>query len=473
MWASAITASDRALQLVKIIVIAGLLGPSALGLMGIALLTLAMLEVFSNLGMDIALIQRHEENVNEYLDTAWILQIIRGGMLASMAWIAAPQFATFFGEPQSTDLIRVIGLSPLLLGIQNPAVMYFKKNLEFHRQFGYQFSGSFVDMIVALVLAVTTGSVWALVFGKILGDATRMVLSYVIHDYRPSLQFDLAKGQELFSYGKWIMGAGVTSFLLGQGDDVFVGWFLGATSLGFYQLAYRLANAPATEITKVISSTMLPTYSKLQDNPSEVREAYFRVLQFTSIITFPMSVGIFVTAPSFVEAFIGEEWLPMVPVMQVLTIWGLLLSIGANVGPLFRALGRPDLETKVQIGKLVIVVIIIYPATDMYGLVGTAGAIIVGSLLVSEPLANYLGLRLIDGTVRKFARTLAFPAGMSLFMGVVIIAVARSITVTPLVEFFVLVVTGITAYSGALLLVESRTNYGIGSMLKLIQRNLG
>jgi len=342
VWASAITASDRVLQIVKLVVVAGLLGPSAMGLMGIALLTLATLDVFTNLGMDVALIQRSEDDVDAYLDTAWVLQLCRGAALAAVAWTAAPFVATFFGEPRSLDLIRVIGFSPLLLGLQNPAVMYFRKNLEFHRQFGYRVTGSLVDMSVALALAVATGSVWALVFGKLAGDATRTGASYVIHDYRPSVAFDLAKGRELFGYGKWILGAGVTSFLLGQGDDVFVGWFLGAASLGLYQLAYRLANAPATEITKVISSTMLPTYSKLQDDPAAVREAYFRVLQFTTLLTFPMSVGIFVTAPSFVAAFLGDAWAPMVPVMRALSAWGLLLSIGANVGPLFRALGRPD-----------------------------------------------------------------------------------------------------------------------------------
>lgn len=472
LWASAITAGTRSLQLVTLVVVAGLLGPTALGLLGIALLTLAVLEVFSNLGMDAALIQRREENVDSYLDTAWVMQVVRGVVLACVAWVVAPHVAAFFGEPRSVDLVRAIGVSPLLLGLRNPAVMYFQKNLEFHRQFVYQLSGAVVDVGVALVLAFATGSVWALVIGKLAGDATRTVVSYHIHDYRPSFRADVGKGRELFGYGKWIMGASVTAFLLGQGDDVFVGWFLGATALGLYQLAYRLANAPATEITKVISSTMFPTYSKLQDDLPAVRSAYFRVLQFTSFLTFPVSVGILVTAPSFVAGFLGEEWLPMVPVLQVLTVWGLLLSVGANVGPLFRALGRPDLETKVKLWKLVVVALLIYPATDAYGVVGTAGAIIVASLLTSEPLANYWGLKLVDGTGRQFARTLAYPTATSLAMGSVVYAVRESLTLAPALEFVVLVVVGIGVYAAAVLVVDSTTDYDLRSVLALIRRNL-
>jgi PST family polysaccharide transporter/lipopolysaccharide exporter len=471
-WASAITAIDRALQVVKLVVVAALLGPAALGLMGIALLALAVLEVFSNLGLDVALVQRREENVDAYLDTAWAMQLARGALLAAAAWLGAPHAAAFFGEPESAALVRAIGLSPLLLGLRNPAVLYFQKNLEFHRQFGYQLSGTLLDVAVALALALATGSVWALVLGKLAGDAARTVASYVVHGYRPSLGFDLAQGRELFGYGKWIMGAGITAFLLGQGDDVFVGWFLGATALGFYQLGYRLASAPAAEVTKVISATMLPTYAKLQDDRAAVREAYFRVLQFTSFLTFPMSVGILVTAPAFVAGVLGPEWLPMVPVLQALTLWGLLLSVGANVGPLFRALGRPDLETKVQAAKLVLVALLVYPATDAYGLVGTAGAVVAASLLVSEPLANYLGLRLVGGTGRRFVRTLAYPAATSLAMGAVVYAVRESVALAPAVEFVVLVVVGVAAYAAAVLVVESTTDYDLASVLSLIRRNI-
>lgn len=473
LWASAITAGNRGLQIVTLVVVAGLLGPTALGLLGIALLTLAVLEVFSNLGMDAALIQRREENVDAYLDTAWVMQIVRGVVLAVVAWTIAPHAAVFFGEPRSVDLIRAIGFSPLLLGLRNPAVMYFQKNLEFHRQFGYQLSGTVVDVSVALALAITTGSVWALVLGKLAGDVTRTLVSYLIHDYRPTFHADLGKGRELFGYGKWIMGASITAFLLGQGDDIFVGWFLGATALGFYQLAYRLARTPATEVTRVISSTMFPTYSKLQGDQPAIRAAYFRVLQFTSFLTFPMSVGIMITAPSFVAGFLGTEWSPMVPVLQVLTLWGLLLSVGANVGPLYRALGRPDLEMKIQVAKLVLVVILIYPATDAYGLVGTAGAIIVASILVSEPLANYWGLKLVGGTVSQFARTLAYPTVTSLAMGATVYAVRESVALAPAVEFVVLVLVGVGAYAAAVLVVDSTTDYRLVATLSLIRRNLG
>lgn len=471
-WASAITGGNRVLQLLKILIVASLLGPEPLGLLGVALLTLAVLHLFSDFGIDLALIQREEADVDSYLDTAWVVNITRGVVLTAAAWVVAPLVGAFFNEPASVDLIRAIGFSSFFLGLQNPAVMYFRKNLEFHREFAYQIVAVVVDVTVAVAFTVVTGSVWGLVAGKLTGDLSRLVVSYLIHDYRPSLRFDMGQARELFGYGKWIMGGSVATFLLMEGDDVFVGWFFGVATLGLYQIAYRLAGAPATEITRVLSTTMFPTYARLQADREAVRSAYFKVLQFGSFLVFPMSVGILVTAPLFVSGFFGAEWIPMIPILQVLTLWGLLRAISGNFSPVFRALGRPELETKLKGLKLVLIALVIYPATDAYGVVGTAGAILVVSLVVSEPLTIYWGLRLIHGTARDFVRTLAYPTVTSLTMGAVVYVVRENIAPAPAVEFVVLVIVGVVTYAVAVAAVQSVTDYDMGSMFVLIRRNI-
>jgi PST family polysaccharide transporter/lipopolysaccharide exporter len=190
-----------------------------------------------------------------------------------------------------------------------------------------------------------------------------LFVSYVIHGYRPRPEFHHGIATDLFDYGKWILGSGIVLFLINQGDDAFVGWYLGATALGFYQLAYRFSNAPATEVTHIISRVVFPTYSQIQTDKEKLRTGYFRTVQIVTVISFPMAVGIAVVAPTFVRAFLGEQWLPTILAMQILAFWGIIRSLGAAVGPLFNALGQPDVNTKLQTLKLVIIAIFIYPAT--------------------------------------------------------------------------------------------------------------
>jgi len=461
MWSTLINVLDRILQMGKLVVLGQLLAPGDFGLMGIALLTMAALEQFSRLGFDEALIQRKEDDINEYLNTAWVMKVCRGIVLGVLAFAAAPYVASAFGEPRATNLIRVLALVPLITGFQNPGIIYFRKDLQFHKQFIYKISGTFAEVSIAVAFAIVFENVWALVFGLLAGNAAIATVSYLIHDYRPSIEFNLEFAKELFSYGKWLTIQGGLIFIVNQGDDAFVGWFLTATALGYYQFAYKFSNAPATEVSHVISSVVFPAYSKIQDDIDQLREGFYRTLNLTMFLSFPMATGIAVIAPSFVLTFLGEKWLPIVPAMQVLAAWGLLRSIGATVGPLFNAVGRPDYNTKFQIFKVIFMAIFILPATEAYGIVGTA-AVVVGHTLITNPVADYLAINIVDGSYRRFLANLAYPAVGSLLMGSTVFAVdATYSTSWHLLDFILLVGLGVLTYAVVMLVITLLTGYEI------------
>ncbi|EMA44819.1 lipopolysaccharide biosynthesis protein [Halococcus saccharolyticus] len=468
IWVTLINVFDRGLQLAKLIVLARLLSPAAIGLIGITLLVLTVLEQFSEFGVDRALIQRKERNINEYLNTAWSLQIIRGVLVVGIAYVAAPYAAVFFGEPRSTDLIRVLALTSLLTSLRNPGLIYFRKNLDFHKQFAYTLTGSLVNAAVTIATAWIFRSVWAFVFGRLAGNIVTIVLSYLIHEYRPWPAFDRAQARELLGYGKWILGSGVLAFLLNQGDDAFIGWFLSASVLGFYQLAFRFSNAPATEITHTISNVVFPAYSQLQTDDTKLRKGYFRTIQLTTMVSFPMAAGIFVTAPVFVQGFLGEQWLPMVWPMQILTLWGAIRSLGSSTGPLFEAVGRPDYNTKLQVLELAIVVVLIYSATDRWGIAGTAFVVVVSGI-VASPIANYLAVRQVEGSYFRLIRVVSYPAVGSAVMAIGVWFVRTNVAIgSSIVEFLFLVTVGIVLYSLVMVGIERRFDIGISTVFNTV-----
>lgn len=150
MWVSAMNVLDRVLKVVMFIVLARLLGPEAIGLMGIALLTISALLSLTNLGIDAALIQRVDDDVDDYLNTTFTLELLRGLLMSSILYLAAPSLASLFGEPAARDLIRAIALVPIFLALRNPAMVYFKKDLAFHKEFAYRVSGTTAYVVVAL-----------------------------------------------------------------------------------------------------------------------------------------------------------------------------------------------------------------------------------------------------------------------------------------------------------------------------------
>ena len=464
VWVMLINVVDKLLQLGKLIALAALIAPEAFGLLGISLLVLVVLRQATEFGFDAALIQQREENVDAYLNTAWTMRFLQGVALAAVAYAAAPLIATGFSEPRVTPLLRALALSPLILGLRNPAAVYFKKNLEFHKQFVYRISGTVFDVVVAVAFGLVYGSVWALVVGKLAGDATRAVVSYLIDGYRPWPEFQLDFAREMFGYGKWVLGSGLVIIALNRGDDAFVGWFLGATALGFYQLAYQFSNAPATEISHVISKVTFPTYSKVQDDVATLRNGFFTTVQLAALVAIPASVGILVITPTFVRAFFRPQYYPMIPVMQVLAVYGLGRSMGTLVGPLFNAIGRPDIGMKLSTLKLLLVALLIYPATARWGVVGTAVAII-GASVVANPLGTYVAVRKVEGSLVTYLGLLAYPLAGSAAMGLAVVGVERSLGLGPLVEFPLLVAVGVATYAVVMFLLERQVGFGLADLL--------
>ena len=214
---------------------------------------------------------RMKKDIKDFLDSAWTVLIIRGIVLFLILYFVAPLAAAFFKSPEAIELIRVIGLALLLRAFTNIGVVYFRKELEFNKQFIYQVSQVIAEFTVAVTAALLLRNVWALVFGMLAANAVGCVVSYIIHPYRPRLDLNLGRAKELFSFGKWILASSVIIFLLNQGDDIFLGKLLGITFLGFYQMAFRVSNLMTTEISHTIAQVTFPAYSIVQDNISSLR----------------------------------------------------------------------------------------------------------------------------------------------------------------------------------------------------------
>lgn len=464
-WVFALRITQALFSLIRTIVLARLLSPNDFGLFGIALLAMSALETFSQTGFQQALIQK-KGDVKPYLDTAWTVQAVRGLLLAGLLYIVAPYVAAFFGEPNASPLLKVLGLSMVFQGFTNIGVVFFQKELEFHKQFIYQFSGTVVDLAVAITAAILLKNAWALILGLVAANLVQMVVSYLVHPYRSRPRLEGEKAMELSAFGKWIFGSSILVFLLNQGDDIFLGKVLGATALGFYQMAYRISNLPATEITHVISQVTFPAYSRLQDRLPELQKAYLQTLQVTAFFSFFLAGGIAFLAPDFTRLFLGEKWIPMIPAMQVLVIWGLIRSLGATTGPLWQAVGKPRISTYFHIVKLVLLAGLIYPFTIWWGILGTSLAVVVESL--PTHLFGYVVMsKTLGCNVRALYRQLLPPLVGVAIMISALFGIKYLVGEGTMTIFFPTVIAAIIVYTLSVFLLERFFGYDVYSVLKI------
>jgi O-antigen/teichoic acid export membrane protein len=124
---------------------------------------------------------------------------------------------------------------------------------------------------------------------------------------------------------------------------------------------------------------------------------------------------IFVLAPEFTSIVLGEKWLPIVPILRILSASGLLISIGATAGPLLQGVGRPDIVTKILALRLAITALLIYPLTKSWGMAGTALTVLI-CLVVVEPIEIYMAAKLSGNGLKAICKTLFVPFANSVMI---------------------------------------------------------
>jgi lipopolysaccharide exporter len=407
-WVFALRVSYLVLYFARIVILARVLAPGDFGAVGMALLVMSILEAFTQTGTLPALIQK-KEDIRPYLNAAWTVSILRGTILGGIIVAGAPLAAAFFGAPGVTPIIRGYGLVLFIGGFNNTGIIDFQKNLRFDRQALFNFGGNITNFLVVVVAALLLRNVWAFVLADIAHRIALLILSFRLHPYRPKWSWEPGRIRELFSFGRWVSASSAILFLSTQGDDIFVGKFLGTTMLGFYQMGFRISNTPTTEVSSVIGQVMFPTYARLQDNPLRLKEAYFKSLQIMIAPAFMLVAVLFALGRDIVWLMLGTKWLPMIPTMQILALAGTARAVTVTIGDLFYGVGKPRVQTTWEFVRLVVMAVLLYPLTKAFGLPGASGAVL-ASLLV--PLVGFgLSLRPAIASARfEFLRYLFVPA---------------------------------------------------------------
>lgn len=470
-WVFFLRISNRLFQFIRLIVLARLLSPDDIGVFGIVLVLLSMLETFSKTGFNQALIHKKSKD-SSYLDIAWTIGLIRGFALAVILFFIAGPASNYFNSPESMNIIRVITIVVILQSFTNVAVIYFEKDLQFHKYFQYRFSSTIADMVVAIVAVVILRNVWALALGLIAGNMVQLVMSYVISPYRPRIRFEREKARELFRFGKWIFISGSLVFLITDADDLFVGKILGVAMLGYYQLAYKISNISATEVSSVISRLSFPVYARLQNDMTRLKKAFIKILQFTTFLSFPIAGAVIAFGYDFTKIFLGDKWLPMVPAMMVLAVWGAIRSVGATSGAFFKGIGRPDISTKMYIIQVAIILGLIYYFSIMWGILGTSFAILI-SAVVMNAIRNQLIIMRLKCRSWDYYKVIVFAAIISVIPMSAILVLSNFVFLKVNIFYLILkAVIFLVIFAGITFLANRYTDYKIGSMMKELKDNM-
>ena len=327
----------RVLSLVSTMIMARLLLPADYGLLALALSFAAMFEVLATFNLDMALI-RHKNPQDQHFHTAWTLNVLGHCVITLALLLSSPLLADFSKAPDLMPVIWSIALCFFLDGLRNIGMVHWHRQLVFSKEMILEIVGKVIEIAVAVTWALISPSVWALIAGMVAGRVSALVLSFLLHPFRP--RFGLQYWRELAGFSGWALGFNFVMQLAQRTDHFIVSRLHGLTGVGLYANAQTLASLPTVELAMPISRALFPGFSSMVGEPERLREAYLKALNGLLLIALPLAIGLAFVADAAVFILFGPKWMDATPITQGLALAQVLSISTASSVPLLMALGQ-------------------------------------------------------------------------------------------------------------------------------------
>lgn len=388
-WIGSLRFVTRGISVARIAILARILSPAQFGLVSIASLSLVLIETFTETGVNIFLMQQANK-IESYINSAWIVSIVRGICISLLIIILSPFVSQFFGAPDAYSLLLLTSVVPFIRGFINPAVIIFQKELRFNNEFYFRSVIFFIDSATAVVIVIVTLSPSSIIWGLIAGAVVEVILSFVLVKPIPRFSFERSYISQILHKGKWLTMAGIFSYLFHNLDNIVVGKIMGTASLGFYDIAYKISMLPITEVADVISKVTLPVYSKISGDRKRIQKAFIRTLGVVTLLTVPVGIIFFMFPETIISLIVGPQWLEASSVLMILAAFGIARSVVGTFSPLFLAVGKENYVTVTTGISFFVLALLILPLVSQFGLIGAGYSVLIASIAPVPILLYFL-----------------------------------------------------------------------------------
>jgi PST family polysaccharide transporter len=336
-WAYVMTVGQRGISTLLTVVLAAILGPRDFGLVAMALAYIIFIEMFVAQGMSAAIIQRRDLK-RRHLDSVFWLTLA-GSLVMTAASIAlGPWWAAVNKLSELTPVIAVLSLSVPLKGLTVVQRALLQRRMEFRGLALLGGASALAGGAVGVTMAVCGCGVWSLVAQQLVGSAVATALMWRISDWRPRLRFSWRHARELLGFSGGVFASHLGVYTAGQSDAILMGIFFGPVAVGLYRLAERMLAILLEVTTRPIQTVALPHFSRLVDQPDDLRRGVLTCIRLSAIVAIPALV-VTAAAGDQLMAVLGPQWAPAADVLKVVVFVAVAKAVVLFSGPLLLARG--------------------------------------------------------------------------------------------------------------------------------------
>lgn len=398
--------ASQVLRLVNSYVLARLIVPEEMGLMGMVSVLLTGLQMFSDIGTAPSIIQNRRGGDPDFLNTAWTLQIARGFGLWLLACICAVPFAIFEHQPRLIVLVIVCGSSSVISGFTSTSLVFLSRQLYLGKVTMLGIAGQIVMLTVTVIWALISPTVWALVAGNYAGVIFQTVLSYfVVPGHRNRLAFNREDARAMFNFGRWIFISTALTFFAGYSDKLMFGPLLGPAQFAIYGIAFQFATLPPTFVKKIGGQVVFPMLAEIA---RERPDMFYKRLAHARMALIGVSLCLLLPLILFGQHVINilypQEWRDAGWMLRILAAGACGGIIISTYGSALFALGKTFQAMFLLVTQLIILVAAALLGYHWYGEKG----FIVGVAAVEW--LNYPFMAIVTAKSRIWQPQIDFPA---------------------------------------------------------------
>lgn len=467
-WSAIENLGTQAIYFIIFLILARLLGPEVFGLVSLAGIFISLMMVFADQGLSDAIIQRQELEP-EHLDTAFWTNLIVSIFLTVLTIVVAEPVSIFFKQSQLSMIICWLSLNFLFSGFSSVQQALLRRQFAFRALAVRSLLSLAIGGIVGVTMAYLGFGVWSLVCQQLINRLIASVVLWWSSDWRPKFRFSITHFQELFSFGINVLGGSVLAFFSIRSDDFLIGYFLGPVALGYYTVAYRLLVALTQILSTTIRQVAFPMFSRLQKETQQLQQAFFSASQLVSFLTFPACLGLAVLAPEIIQSLFGQQWLPSIPVMQILAFSGITHSLMTLSGLVIISMGKPAwslgimfLNTAINVIAFLIVV--------RWGIVAVAASFVLRDYLLS-PIQFWVLHKLIRFDFFKYFYQFLAPllASVVMIASILLIKYFTASVLNTQILLMICILGGVISYLTAIMFVAPNL---FGQLVQLARLSL-
>jgi O-antigen/teichoic acid export membrane protein len=365
-------------------VLAAILGPKAFGIVALAVVYTALVQIVLQDPLITALIQRKhlsDEHKNVAFWTVCIVSVMTSGATVLMSG----PIASFYGLPALAGVLSALALCIPIRALTVVHEALLQRDLRFKSLAIRTYTSVLIGGAAGIATAYSGAGVWALVVQQITTAAVGSTALWLVQSFRPRLRWSRSAVRDLVGFSLHTALTNFGWFLSSRADIFVMGYFFGPFAIGIYRLAFRLVDTVLTVTATSIQMVSLPHLASLQDDPQAFGRRLLVAYRMVAVTTLPL-LGVLASAAEPIMRLLGREWSGAVPVLRVLCLATGFTVLSQLVGPTLQALGRPGLVSAIYWAR---------------GLIGVAAFVAVGAAARSAPVVDQLvGYGLVFGSLQ-------------------------------------------------------------------------